>query len=92
MSAVIFKQRFLHENEIVQYIWNYKCYDVNQGHFRKPLQSSANIIKISILKLSVHFSWAVQVLATFNVQIVITLAFFWQNHSNYLFSKASQTG
>ena len=39
-SAVIYKQRFLHENEIVQLLYNYKCYDVDQIYFRKPLQSS----------------------------------------------------
>ena len=33
-SATIFKQRLLHENEIVQYLQNYKYHD--KGHFRKP--------------------------------------------------------
>ena len=28
MSAVIWEQKLLYENEIVQCIWNYKCYDV----------------------------------------------------------------
>ena len=37
MSAVIWEQKLLYENEIVQCIWNYKYYDVNHGHFRKPL-------------------------------------------------------
>ena len=41
-SAVICKQRFLQENEIVQYLQNYKYQDYNQGHFRKPLQASTN--------------------------------------------------
>ena len=36
-SAVICKQRFLHGNEIVQYLQNRKCYNVGQDHFRKPL-------------------------------------------------------
>ena len=44
-STVICKQRFLHENEIVQYLHNYKYQDINQGHFRKPLQGSTNGIK-----------------------------------------------
>ena len=67
MSAVICKQRLLHKNEIAQYLRNFKCYDVNLGHFREPLLRSANIIKISTLKLPAQFSWAVQFLATFNV-------------------------
>ena len=41
-SAVICKQRFLHENEIVQYLTNYKY--VNQDHFKKLLQASTNFI------------------------------------------------
>ena len=44
-SAVICKQRLLHENEIVQCIKNYKCYDVNQGYFRKPSQGSTKARK-----------------------------------------------
>ena len=39
-SASICKQMFLHENEIVQYLQNCKYQDVNQDHFRKPLQVS----------------------------------------------------
>ena len=37
-SAVICKQRLFHGNEIVQYLQNYKRYDVDQDHFRKPLK------------------------------------------------------
>ena len=44
-SAIIYKQRLLHENEIVQLLHNYKCYDVDQSRFRKPLQSSATNVK-----------------------------------------------
>ena len=33
--AVIYKQRLLHENEIVQLLHNYKFYGVEQSHFRK---------------------------------------------------------
>ena len=36
-SRVICKQQFLYENEIVQYLQNCKCYNVEQDHFRKPL-------------------------------------------------------
>ena len=45
-SVVICKERLLHENEIVQYLQNYKYQDINQGHFRKLLQASTNAIKI----------------------------------------------
>ena len=40
MSAVICKQRFLHKNEIVQYLQYYKYQDADQGHFLKLLQAS----------------------------------------------------
>ena len=42
MSAVIWKQRFLNENEIGQYLQNYKYQQINKGHYRKPLQVSTN--------------------------------------------------
>ena len=45
MSAVICKRRFLHENEIVQYLQNYKYKEVNHGRFRKTKQASTNVIK-----------------------------------------------
>ena len=35
-SAVIFKQKLLHGNEIVQYLQSCKWYNVGQDHFRKP--------------------------------------------------------
>ena len=38
MSAVIYKQRLLHENKIMQLLHNYKCYGVEQSRFRNPLQ------------------------------------------------------
>ena len=45
MSAVIYKQRLMHEKEIVQLLHNYKFYEVDQSRFRKPLQSSAKNVK-----------------------------------------------
>ena len=35
--AVTYKQRFLHRNETVQYLENYKRYHLNQCHYRKAL-------------------------------------------------------
>lgn len=35
MSIVTCKQRHLHENDIVQYFQNYKCYDADRDYFRK---------------------------------------------------------
>ena len=35
--ATIFKQRLFHENEIVQYLQNRKCYNLSQDNFRKSL-------------------------------------------------------
>ena len=36
-SAVICKQRLLNGIKIMQYLQNFKCYDIDQDHFRKPL-------------------------------------------------------
>ena len=36
-AAVICKQSLLHENDIMQYLQNCKCYNVGQDHFRIPL-------------------------------------------------------
>ena len=56
MSAVICKQRFLHENEIVQYLQNYKYQEINQCHFRKPLQVSTNCMNVQ----SMANDWKIQ--------------------------------
>ena len=45
MSAVICKERRFQEHNTVQYLQNWKCQDVNQDHFRKPLQASKNVVK-----------------------------------------------
>ena len=39
MQQVSCKQKLFLENEIPQYLQNYKCCDVGQGHFRKPAQN-----------------------------------------------------
>ena len=44
-SAVIGKQRLLHENEIVQYLQNYKWWDVNQSHSKNSVQDSTSATK-----------------------------------------------
>ena len=49
-TAVIDKQRLLNEQEIVQLIHNYKCYGVEQSHFRKPLKRSTINLKKSYRK------------------------------------------
>ena len=36
-SALICKQRPLYGNEVMQYLQNCKCYDVDQDHIRKHL-------------------------------------------------------
>ena len=45
MSSVICKQKLLHENEVLQYLYNYRYY-VDKRHVRKSLQSSTKSIKI----------------------------------------------
>ena len=67
MSAVICKQRFLHENEIVQYLQNYKYQDVNRGYFRKPVQAATNLMKNDYPKPAYTFLRAIQYLTTFYV-------------------------
>ena len=44
-SAVICKQRLLDDNEIVQYLQDCKCYNVDQCHFRKPWQRPTRFAK-----------------------------------------------
>ena len=43
-SVIICKQRYLHENKIVQYLQNNKYQDFNQERFRKFLQASTNLM------------------------------------------------
>ena len=62
-SAIIYKQRLLRENEIVQYLQNYECQDVNQSAY-KFLQMPC---KMTTLRYPIHFSQDTQCLATFNV-------------------------
>ena len=52
MSAVIYKERLLHENEIVQQRYNFRCYGVE---------------RLTTLKRPVHFPPAVQFLTSLNV-------------------------
>ena len=42
--VIISKQRYLHENKIVQYLQNNKYQDFNQDRFRKSLQASTNLM------------------------------------------------
>ena len=45
LSTVIYKQRILNENEIVQYVQNYKYKGINQDHSKKHYQTSTNAMK-----------------------------------------------
>ena len=38
LKSVLANNIFLQENQIIKYLQNYKCYDINQDHFRKPLK------------------------------------------------------
>ena len=91
MSAVIYKQRFLHKNEVVQCLQNKKYQEVNQSNFRKPLQTSANAIRNNYPKTAHTFFIGLSILSYLLRLNVITLALLWQNHSNYLhFSLSKQ--
>ena len=59
-SAVICKQIFLHENEIVQYLQNYKYQDIIPDHFRKPYKLLQIPCKTTALPQPIHFSRAVK--------------------------------
>ena len=65
-SAVIHKQRLLHENEIGKLLHNYKCYGVEQSRFRKSSQSSAKNINNNYPEKTHSFLPAVQVLTSLN--------------------------
>ena len=54
-SAVICRQRFLHESNIVKCLQSYKEQDVNQGHFRKPLQDPKKVMKNDYTKTAHTF-------------------------------------
>ena len=78
-SAIICKQRFLHENEIVQLLKNYKYEDVNHGHCRKPLQTSTNSMENDYPKTTHTFSTDHSIFSYF---LHLT-----QNQSSYFFNK-----
>ena len=40
-----FRNVRLCKNQIMQYLQNCKCDDINQGHFREPLQGSSDTTK-----------------------------------------------
>ena len=64
-SAVICKQRFLHEGDIVQYLQNHKYQDVNQEHFGKLLQTSTNDMKNDYPETAHTFFTGLSVLSYF---------------------------
>ena len=66
-SAVIYKQTLLQENDIVQLLHNYKCYGVEQSHFRKPLKSSAKNVNNSYRKTTRSYLPDVQFVTILNV-------------------------
>ena len=64
-SAVICKQRLLHEYEIVKYLQNCKYQDINAGHFRKHLQASIKTMENNYPMVTHTFLTGIQFLATF---------------------------
>ena len=66
-SAVIYKQKLFHENEVVQLLHNYKCYGVEQSHFRKSLKSSAKNVNNNHRETTRSFLPAVQFVNSLNV-------------------------
>ena len=64
-SAVICKQRLLHEYEIVKYLQNCKYQDINAGRFRKHLQVSIKTMENNYPMVTHTFFTGIQFLATF---------------------------
>ena len=85
-SAVIYKQKVLHGNEIVQYLQNYKCQDVTQDPFKEPLQASTNPMKNNCPAIAHTFFTGCSILGYFlslscyNFRTVF-------NQTNFLLSK-----
>ena len=71
-SAVIYKQKLLQENDIVQLLHSYKCYGVEQSHFRKPLKSSAKNVNNSYRKTTRSYLPGVQFVTILNAYIART--------------------
>ena len=66
-SAIICKQRLLHEKQIEQLLHNYKCYDVNQSRFWRLLKSSAKNVKNNYPKRIPSFLPAFQFVTSLSV-------------------------
>ena len=54
-SAVIHKQWLSYGNEILQYLQNCKCYNVEQDHFRKPLWRCTSFVKRYLQRICTIF-------------------------------------
>ena len=67
MSAFIFKQRLLHENDILQLLPNYKCYGIEQSSFTKHFNISAKNVNNNYRKTTGSFLPAAQVITSLNV-------------------------
>ena len=65
-TSAVYKQILLHENEIVQLLYNYICYGTDESCFRKPSQSSAKNVKKNYPKTMLSFLPAVQILTSLN--------------------------
>ena len=66
-SPVIYKQRLMHLNEIVQLLSNYKCDGVDQSVSRRLLQSSVKNVKNNYPKTTRSFLPAVQFVTSLNI-------------------------
>ena len=66
-STVIYKQKPLHENEIVQLLHDDKCYGVEQSNFGKPSKSSAKNVNNNHRKTTRSFLPTVQFVTSLNV-------------------------
>ena len=56
MRPVTCKQRLLHKNEIVQFLPNYKCQNINQGQLRKHLRGNRHENR-SIFSYFLSLNW-----------------------------------
>ena len=82
-SAVIYKEKLLCENNIVQSLQNCECQDSDNVHFRKPLQGSKNVIKNDYPKVTHVFFTSCLIFLLF-----LTLKLLYISH---FFDKINQT-
>ena len=77
-------QALLHKNEIVQYFQAWRCYDIDQPHFGKPLKISTWDMKIYHSLTTAHSLRTVQLLTYFYIKARLLVGFLKMENVNAL--------